>query len=314
MDHKQTDITSNTIDDMVLDLHQKPTDIIAIVGPTCTGKTSLAIRLARKLNLEIINADSRLVFDEMNIGTAKPKQEELNQIRHHLINIRKPDQRYSAGAYQRDFDAIMEQFLSEKNMSKPKAIVVGGTGLYLKAALGNLDMPDVEGDSVLRDELRSKDLDELYVMLNELDPEALNTIDAKNKIRVIRAIEILKTGAPCKLSELRKKSSEDRYEVKYFGLNLEPRRTLYDLINKRVVTMVKSGLVYEVESLFNKYGATETLMSTIGYPEMYEYLCKRCTLNEAIRLIQRKTRRYAKRQITWFKSNPKIKWLCNGVA
>ena len=295
--------------DYIIDsLKKKPQPVIAIVGPTCTGKTDLAIELGQKLGIEIINVDSRLIFDEMNIGTAKPRSDELAAVKHHLVNIKKPNESYSAGEYREDFDKAMEAINFNPEDSQPQVIVVGGTGLYTRSALDNLDMPTIGRDEALREELKEKGLDQLTLMLNDLDPEAHKDVDMKNKVRVIRAIEIVQlSGKP--LSENRSKSSTNRYDTAYYALNFHRRRSLYDLIDKRVIQMIRRGLVHEVEALVEKYGVTETLMGTIGYREIIGYLKKEYSLSQARRMIQKKTRVYAKKQMTWFNQNRSIEWL-----
>jgi tRNA dimethylallyltransferase len=278
-------------------------NIIAVVGPTCTGKSDLAIELAKHLNAEIINADSRLIFKEMNIGTAKPSESELSEVKHHLVNIKRPDESYSAAEYQSDFDQIIES--APENQ---KFIVVGGTGFYLKAALANLNMPKVSTDPELREELAALELDVLRARMLKLDPEAGKQVDLDNKIRLIRAIEICELSGET-LAKVRSFDKEDRYDVHYIGLTFEKRRELYDLINKRVINMIKNGLVHEVEALVKKYGATQTMNGTIGYKEIIMYLeGKYESLNAARRAIQLKTRRYAKKQLTWFRQNEKVHW------
>lgn len=284
----------------------EPKKLIAIVGPTCTGKTDVAIELAERLNAVIINADSRLIFKEMNIGTAKPLEAELERVKHYLVDIRSITETYSAGDYQKDFDELVKSIWAED--SNKVIIVVGGTGLYLKAALENLEMPEISMNESLREELNNKSLDELLSMLREHDAEALDLLDIKNKVRVIRALElVISSGKP--LNELRSKSSKPRYDVLYIGLDFQNRKSLYDLINMRVVKMIRHGLVHEVEALINKYGRVRTIDSTIGYREVADYLSGTVnSLNEAIHQIQLRTRRYAKRQMTWFRSNKEIRW------
>ena len=279
--------------------------LITIVGPTCTGKTDIAIELAGKFKTEIINADSRLIFKEMDIGTAKPSSDELSKVRHHLLNLKSMTEAYSAGDYQKDFDNVVKNIW---NLDlERKIIVVGGTGLYIKAALENLKMPAVNTNQALRDELNQKSLDELLLMLQEKDSGALALIDIQNKVRVIRALElVIKTGKP--LSELRTKSQEPRYDSLYVGLDFKRREDLYDLINARVLRMITCGLVDEVKALINKYGRVKAVDSTIGYREVADYLSGILSLDEAINQIQLRTRRYAKRQMTWFRANPEIRW------
>lgn len=279
--------------------------LITIVGPTCTGKTDIAIELAGKFKTEIINADSRLIFKEMDIGTAKPSSDELSKVRHHLLNLKSMTEAYSAGDYQKDFDNVVKNIWN-LDLEK-KIIVVGGTGLYIKAALENLKMPAVNTNQALRDELNQKSLDELLLMLQEKDSGALALIDIQNKVRVIRALElVIKTGKP--LSELRTKSQEPRYDSLYVGLDFKRREDLYDLINARVLRMITCGLVDEVKALINKYGRVKAIDSTIGYREVADYLSGILSLDEAINQIQLRTRRYAKRQMTWFRANPEIRW------
>lgn len=295
---------------VVADFDENPKELIAVVGPTCTGKTDLAISLAKHYGCEIINADSRLIFQEMNIGTAKPSEAELAEVPHHLVNILSPEFQYSAAKYQKDFDQVFIE-ISRQRQDYPKAIVVGGTGLYLRTALENLDMPDVGANQELRDQIKSKfNTEGLTAIVDELlekDPGAAALVDLKNHVRVMRALEtVILAGKP--LAELRKKLSKDRYDVAYYGLNFESRRKLYDLINKRVIIMSRRGLVHEVEALLNKYGQTNTILGTIGYSEICEYLSGEGSLSASLRKIQKNTRRYAKKQMTWFKSNRKIKW------
>jgi tRNA dimethylallyltransferase len=280
-------------------------ELIAVVGPTCTGKSDLAIEVAKELNVPIINCDSRLIFQEMNIGTAKPTQAELDEVTHHLVNIKIPDSSYSAGDYRQDFDKVYNQL--KANEQGIKAVVVGGTGLYIRSALDNLNMPEVSRNRELRDELNEKTLEELQKMVLDLDPDAHKDLDMPNKVRIIRAIEIIKvSGKP--LAENRSKGTTNRYKTLYYGLNFESRRKLYDLINYRVVKMLQRGLVHEVEALVKKYGESEVLQSTIGYREILPYLRGEYSLSEGRRKIQKRTRLYAKKQMTWFNQNREIKW------
>jgi tRNA dimethylallyltransferase len=294
------------ITDSILNyIDTSPKKLITIVGPTCTGKTDIAIELAEKFKTEIINADSRLIFKEMNIGTAKPSFNELERVRHHLVNLKSITEAYSAGDYQKDFDSVVENI--RKLDPERKIIVVGGTGLYIKAALENLEMPAVNINQALRDELNQKSLDELLLMLKENDSNALALIDIQNKIRVIRALElVISTGKP--LSELRTKSPKPRYDSLYLGLDFKQREDLYNLINERVLRMMECGLVDEVKALIGKYGRVKTIDSTIGYREVADYLSGLISLDEAVSQIQLRTRRYAKRQMTWFRANPEIQW------
>lgn len=295
------------LDIILKKIEETPKQFLVITGPTCTGKTDLSIQVAQKLNIPIINCDSRLIFDEMNIGTAKPSEEEMQAAKHYMVNIKKPNETYSAGAYRDDFDKVANEIIDFDN-PQTQAIVCGGTGLYLRSALENLDMPDVGRNFEMREELKQHSLEELQTMLLELDPHAHLQVDMPNKVRLIRAIEIVRTtGKP--IAESRSKKSEPRYQANYFALNFERRRPLYDLINKRVIKMLNKGLVYEVEALMERYGVTETLLATIGYKEIVGYLQGEYSLSEGRRRIQKKTRVYAKRQMTWFRQNQEIEWL-----
>jgi tRNA dimethylallyltransferase len=280
-------------------------ELVAIVGPTCTGKSDLAIEIAQELAVPIINCDSRLIYQEMNIGTAKPRADELELVEHHLVNIKIPEISYSAGDYRKDFDEVMTKLRPSKQGIK--AVVVGGTGLYIRSALENLNMPEVSRDSELREQLNLLSLEELQKMVLELDERADQDLDMHNKVRIIRAIEIIKISGKS-LEENRSKEKTNRYQTLYYGLNFQSRRKLYDLINYRVVKMLQRGLVHEVEALLNKYGETEVLNSTIGYREIIPYLKGEYSLSEGRRRIQKRTRQYAKKQMTWFNQNKDIKW------
>lgn len=274
--------------------------IIVVLGPTCSGKTALSIELAESLSLPIVNADSRLIYQDMCIGTAKPTEEELLKAKHHLIDIKRPDESYSASEYSQDFNALMNR--------ESKVILVGGTGLYLKAALGSLDLSSYPPSPALRATLTQKTTEELKEILLSLDPNP--GVDLNNPIRLIRAIEIVsQSGKP--LRESLHKESDSRYSAIYLGLNFRDREKLYDLINKRVLTMIDLGLVQEVESLLSIYGKTQVLMSTIGYKEIIAHLEGDCSLDSAIGLIQQRTRNYAKRQLTWFRAQSNIHWFYN---
>jgi tRNA dimethylallyltransferase len=296
----------NLIESAINIIQSNPAEFAVILGPTCTGKTALALELAKIFQVPIINADSRLIFGEMNIGTAKPSQEERIRAKHFLIDIKDPRETYSAGEFQQDFDRVVAGL--KPSTSNLKALVVGGTGLYIKSALDNLLIPPISPDPRLRDKLFKFDLTSLENQLHKLDPDAHKIIDMKNKIRIIRAIEIItQTGKPLKVS--RQTASSPRYPSTYIGLNYLERSKLYELIDKRVLVMIEEGLVDEVKSLIEKYGPTQTLKATIGYKEIIDYLSGDLNLDEAISLIQKNTRNYAKRQLTWFRTQKHIHWL-----
>ena len=277
----------------------KKSKIIAVVGPTASGKTAFAVNLAHQINGEIVSADSRLVYKGFDIGTAKPTLKEREGIPHYMIDIAEPETDYSAGLYLKDAQKIIKDILSRGKVP----IVAGGTGLYLNILLMNYDLPKVEPDYDLREKL--KKTDNLYEILSSLDPQTALEIDPNDRKKLIRAIEIVKqTGKPLSKSRGRK---EPEYYVEWIGLNY-PREELYDRINRRVDLMIENGLVEETEKLLEKHGRINNILYTIGYQEMVSYLDGILTLDEAVDKLKQNTRRYAKRQLTWFRKNPDIKW------
>lgn len=277
----------------------KKSKIIAVVGPTASGKTAFAVNLAHQINGEIVSADSRLVYKGFDIGTAKPTLKEREGIPHYMIDIAEPETDYSAGLYLKDAEKIIKDILLRGKVP----IIAGGTGLYLNILLMNYDLPKVEPDYDLREKL--KKTDNLYEILSSLDPQTALEIDPNDRKKLIRAIEIVKlTGKPLSKSRGRK---EPEYDVGWLGLNY-PREELYDRINRRVDLMIENGLVEETEKLLEKHGRINNILYTIGYQEMVSYLDGILTLDEAVDKLKQNTRRYAKRQLTWFRKNPDIKW------
>ena len=277
----------------------KKSKIIAVVGPTASGKTAFAVNLAHQINGEIVSADSRLVYKGFDIGTAKPTLKEREGIPHYMIDIAEPETDYSAGLYLKDAEKIIKDILLRGKVP----IIAGGTGLYLNILLMNYDLPKVEPDYDLREKL--KKTDNLYEILSSLDPQTALEIDPNDCKKLIRAIEIVKlTGKPLSKSRGRK---EPEYDVEWLGLNY-PREELYDRINRRVDLMMENGLVEETEKLLEKHGRINNILYTIGYQEMVSYLDGILTLDEAVDKLKQNTRRYAKRQLTWFRKNPDIKW------
>lgn len=277
----------------------KKSKIIAVVGPTASGKTAFAVNLAHQINGEIVSADSRLVYKGFDIGTAKPTLKEREGIPHYMIDIAEPETDYSAGLYLKDAEKIIKDILLRGKVP----IIAGGTGLYLNILLMNYDLPKVEPDYDLREKL--KKTDNLYEILSSLDPQTALEIDPNDRKKLIRAIEIVKlTGKPLSKSRGRK---EPEYDVEWLGLNY-PREELYDKINRRVDLMIENGLVEETEKLLEEHGRINNILYTIGYQEMVSYLDGILTLDEAVDKLKQNTRRYAKRQLTWFRKNPDIKW------
>ena len=282
--------------------------IIVIVGPTASGKSDLAIKIAGKFNSEIISADSRQIYRGMDIGTAKPAKTEIRKIPHHLIDIKNPDENYTVAQYKKDCLKAIKMVLAKNKIP----VLVGGTGLYIKTIADNLEIPEVKPDFQLREklekELKLKGLNYLYQNLIELDPEAAYIIDSKNPRRIVRALEItLKTEKP--FSQQRK-SGKKLFNCLKIGISL-PKEKLREKINKRADKILKNGLIKEVKNLIKKYPFDIPAFDAIGYREIINYLQGKVSLDETTALIKKNTWRYAKRQITWFKKDKKIIWIDN---
>ncbi len=296
--------------------------IIVIVGPTASGKSALAIKIAQKLNGEIVSADSRQIYRGMDIGTAKPTKKEMDIVTHHLIDVRNPNQNYTVAEYKRDAIKTINKVLKKKKLP----ILTGGTGLYVKAVIDNLNIPEVAPDLKLRkkleNEIKKYGLKYIFEKLVKLDPEAAYIVDPNNPRRVIRALEIaIKTKMPFSAQRRAGKPLFDFLEI---GIKW-PKNILNERINKRVDLMIKKGLVDEVKNLVKKYGKKQQSFDAIGYREIIEYIknkkcsysCDRrnnCTFNknvleEITNLIKKNTRNYAKRQMTWFRKDKRIHWI-----
>lgn len=276
-------------------------NVIAIVGATASGKTAYAIELAKKIDGEIVSADSRYVYKGFDIGTAKPTKEEQEGIPHHLIDIVEPEFEYSAGLYKKDASKIIQEIHSRGKTP----IVTGGTGLYIDILLKNYDLPQIEANHSLRDELKQLDTEELFAKLKKMDAEASEIIDQNDRKKIIRAIEIIQ--ATGKLLKETRGIEESPYTIEWIGKNHD-RKTLYARIDKRVDIMLEMGLIDETKNLLKKHGPIPNLVNTIGYREITSYLNGNCTLEEATELLKKNTRNYAKRQLTWFRRNEEIKW------
>lgn len=275
--------------------------VIAVVGPTASGKTAYSIELAEKIGGEIISADSRLVYKGLDIGTAKPTIEEQKGIPHYMIDIVEPEVEYSAGLYVKEARKCIDDILSRGK----SPIIAGGTGLYFRILLEQYDLPEVPPNYQLREELKKLDSTELHSILRNLDSEAADKIYENDKKKLIRYIEIIKSTGK-KISESRG-ISEPEFDVEWIGCNF-PRDILYERINKRVDMMIENGLIEETKQLLNKHGRINNLLYTIGYQEIISYLDGEMTLDEASALLKQNSRRYAKRQLTWFRKNENIKW------
>ena len=290
--------------------HGNNKNVIAIAGPTASGKTALAVRVAKYLGTEIISADSRQIFKEFDIATAKPTKEEMHGVVHHLIDVVNPDEEFTVADFADRAAKIMENLFEQGKTP----VVAGGTGLYFRILLENYDMPRVAPDKELREELKNiektQGVEVLYNMLKELDPVLAEKMHPNNTVKIIRAIEVCKTlNIP--MSQAQKKKPP-LYNIKWFGLghlNGEDRKFLYDRIDRRVDIMLETGLEAEAGQLYEKYGRISSLMNTIGYQEFIEYFDGNISYDDAVSKIKQNSRRYAKRQLTWFRQNPEIRWL-----
>lgn len=282
--------------------------VIVICGPTASGKTALSIELAKKINGEIISSDSMQIYKDMNIGTAKPTVEEMDGIPHYLLDFVSPDTRYSVAEFQKDATKKIEEIL--KKGKTP--IIVGGTGLYVDSLIYGIKYQDIKLDEQYRNQLENiaeqEGLDKLYEEAQKIDPEAMQKISRNDKKRIIRVLEIYKATGKTKTQQELESRQELKYDYKVFAINME-RERLYDRINRRVDIMIEQGLIEEVENLVKKYKEFPTAMQGLGYKEVVEYLENKVTKEEMIEKIKMETRRYAKRQITWFKKNKQTIWL-----
>jgi tRNA dimethylallyltransferase len=274
----------------------KKPKVIAVAGPTASGKTAYAVELARQINGEIISADSRLVYKGFDIGAAKPFEAERGGIAHHMLDLVEPDFDYSAGLYEQGARAAIFDIIVRGKVP----IVAGGTGLYFRVLLENYDLPKFEPDYGLRKELQELSNLQLHDRLRRLDEDAALEIRASDRKKLIRAVEISETGAARSLKE-------PEFDVEWVGLNFA-RNELYERIEKRVDVMLEQGLIDETRGLLERYGRIRNIVETIGYREMTDYLDGRVTLDEAVKTLRQNTRNYAKRQLTWFRKNPEIKW------
>lgn len=283
--------------------------VYVIGGPTASGKSKLAVELAKKVNGEIISADSMQIYKEMNIGTAKVNKEEMQGVQHYLVDFVSPDERYSVSNFKKDAERAIEEILAKGKTP----IVVGGTGLYIDSLIYGIEFQDEEVDLEYREKLNKiadeKGLESLYKKAQEIDPEAMKKISINDRKRIIRVLEIYhKTGKTKTEQELQSRKNEVKYEYKVFAITMD-REKLYERIEKRVDFMIEQGLIEEVKQILEKYHTFPTAMQGLGYKEVVEYLEGSCTKEEMIEKIKKETRHYAKRQLTWFRKNKETIWL-----
>lgn len=273
--------------------------LITIAGPTAVGKTDITLKLAKHFNAEIFSADSRQLYREMSIGTAKPSPIELSEVKHHFIDHISVTEHYNAGSYERDFDDIVASYFKNKEIG----ILTGGTGLYLNAAIDGLDkFPEVSEDVKLKYAtiLKEKGITEFQKLLQMADPQYANIVDMDNPRRLSRALEVIDVSGKPYSSFLNVKKEKKQEFIPIKICLTRDREELYNRINCRVDLMINNGQVEEVKSL-EEYKELKSLQ-TVGYSEIFQYLDGSITLDRAIELIKRNSRRYAKRQMTWFKN------------
>lgn len=281
--------------------NKKKNKVIAIVGATASGKTSYAINLAKEIGGEVVSADSRLVYKGFDIACAKPTLEEQDGVPHYMMDIVEPEFDYSAGLYEQDAKRIVYDILSRRKTP----IVAGGTGLYFRVLLENFDLPKVEGDFEYRKKMGEYDKTELFEMLKKQDPISAERIEQNDKKKIIRALEVLHlTGKPMSENQGIK---DPEFDVEWIGCNF-PREVLYERINRRVDLMFENGIIEETQNLIKKHGRIGNIVDSIGYKEVLAYLDGVYTLEEAKDKLKQNSRNYAKRQLTWFRKNPNIKW------
>lgn len=278
--------------------------VIAIAGPTASGKTKMAIDLAKQIDGEVISADSRYVYKGFNIASAKPTLEEQDGIPHHLIDIVEPEVDYSVADF---YDDAKKAIFDILNRGKTP-IVAGGTGLYFRVLLETYALPRVEASPKLRAELDSRAKEDLLAELLKLDPIGYEKIKDANKRRIVRALEVTNVlGKPFSEASVEK---EPEFDVEWKMPFIESREVLYDRINRRVDLMVEQGIIEETKNLLAKHGRIKNFVCTIGYQEILTYLDGEATLDEALDKLKQHSRNYAKRQLTWFRKNPALEMFC----
>lgn len=287
--------------------------VIVICGPTASGKTGLSVKLAQVMNGEIISCDSMQIYKDMTIGTAKVTEEEMQGIQHYLIDFVSPEERYSVADFQKDSEKAISKILAKGKTP----IVVGGTGLYVDTLVYHIQYPEVETDLAYRQQLEKmieeQGLETLYQKAKEIDLQATEKISNNDQKRIMRILEIYhQTGKTKTQLEIESRREEPPYEYLMYAIDMD-REKLYDRINQRVDIMIEQGLIEEVQELLKKYKNFPTAMQGLGYKEVVPYLQGDITKEEMIENLKQETRRYAKRQLTWFRKNKEIKWL-DGLA
>ncbi|MFC3882302.1 tRNA (adenosine(37)-N6)-dimethylallyltransferase MiaA [Bacillus songklensis] len=281
--------------------------LVVLIGPTAVGKTKLSIMLAKALNAEIISGDSMQIYRGMDIGTAKITKEEMEGVPHHLIDIKDPEESFSAA----EFQQLVREKIKEISARGRMPMIVGGTGLYIQSVIYDYEFNEIESRSHIRERLEKEaeeqGIDILYNRLKEIDPVSAEKIHINNKRRVIRALEVYEiTGKPFS-EHIAAQEQVLLYDVALVGLTMD-RDKLYARINERVDIMMEKGLLEEVTRLYEAGIRDTQSIQAIGYKEIYEFLENRLTLEEAIEQLKQNSRRYAKRQLTWFRNKMPVQW------
>ena len=284
--------------------------IVVICGPTASGKTALSIALAKAFDGEVVSADSMQIYRRMDIGTAKPTREEMDGVPHHMLDVAEPGEAYSVSRYVEEATACVEDILARGKLP----IVCGGTGLYIDGLIRGTDYQPAGTDNGIREQLEgeweAQGAEEMMARLAAVDPDSAARLHLSDKRRILRALEVyLATGETITVHNARTKAIPPRYEAIMIGLNTEPRQILYDRIDRRVGIMLEQGLLQEVQSLLEDGLLDGTAAQAIGYKELLAYFRGEMTLETAADLIRQKSRNYAKRQLTWFRRDERVKWI-----
>lgn len=287
----------------------KKIPVIAVVGPTASGKTSLSINIAKKFSGQVVSADSMQIYEKMNIATAKPTEEEMQGIPHHLIGFQPVSQKFSVA----EFVSLASECIKKIHNDGDLPVVAGGTGLYVDSLLQNIRFSQEESNNEVRKELTSlfdeKGAEFMLSYLNDIDPETASRLHLNDKSRIIRALEIYRlTGKTMTEQKIISREEEAPYNVLYIGINYRDRNVLYDRINRRVDIMLENGLLDEAKEFYDTSSET-TACQAIGYKELAPYFKGELSLEECVEKLKQETRHYAKRQLTWFRKNENINWI-----
>ena len=287
----------------------KKIPVIAVVGPTASGKTSLSIEIAKRFRGQVVSADSMQIYEKMNIATAKPTDDEMQGVPHHLIGFQPIDKKFSVAEYVTLAKECIEKIHNQGDLP----VVAGGTGLYVDSLLQNIQFSKEESNNELRNELTElfdqKGAEFMLEALREIDPQTAEKLHLNDKSRIIRALEIYKaTGKTMTEQKILSREEESPFEVLYIGINYRDRNVLYDRINRRVDIMLENGLLDEAKDFYN-IDADKTACQAIGYKELAPYFNGEKSLEDCLESLKIETRHYAKRQLTWFRKNENINWV-----